>query len=163
MRKVILAIAMLLIVQKNYAQEKYALGFSFGLGKNYFDNTYNTDENHFNYKSPFSIGFGAQIVKYVNPKNEVVLKFGYTSQKIKFVYKTNERDIPYAVEETTIDKFNSLSLSIGYRRPFTIHQYKVFAEIDFRCRIQPKCGARCNWNREQHRNRQYFISRACFI
>ncbi|MES2484518.1 MAG: hypothetical protein V4581_01005 [Bacteroidota bacterium] len=129
MRRILTIITLLFVFQSN-AQQKYALGFSFGLGKNYFHNDYTTDANHFNFESPTSITIGTQLVKYINPKNQLVFKLGYTSKKIKFVYETNEPDIPYNVNETTIDKYNCLSLSAGYRRPFHISTLKMFAEID---------------------------------
>jgi len=130
MKKALATIALLLTVQNFHAQEKYALGFSFGFGKSYFHNDYTTEANHFNFESPTSVTIGTQLVKYINPKNQVVFKLGYTSKKVKFEYNTNEPDIPYSVNETTEDKYNCLSLSAGYRRPFNISTLKIFAEVD---------------------------------
>jgi hypothetical protein len=130
MRKILALIVILFVFQNSIAQEKYALGFSFGLGKNYFHNDYATDTNHFNFESPTSIAIGTQLVNYINPKNQVVLKLGYTSKKVKFEYETNEPDIPYNVNETIVDKYNCLSLSAGYRKPFHVGTLTMFAEID---------------------------------
>jgi hypothetical protein len=123
-------ITMFLVVQKNNAQQNYAVGVSFGLGKSFFHNELTTDHNHFNFEDPTSLAIGTLLVKNLDANNQLVLKLGYTSKKIKFEYNLNEPTIPLKVNETVIDKYNCLSISAGYRRRFKIMNLNLFAQID---------------------------------
>jgi hypothetical protein len=123
-------ISILLVVQKNNAQQNYAVGVSFGLGKSFFNNEFPTDNDHYNFEDPTSIAIGTQLVKNLDANNQLVLKLGYTSKKIKFEYNLNEPTIPLKVNETMIDKYNCLSISAGYRKPFKIRKLNLFAEVD---------------------------------
>lgn len=130
MRKIIYLISILFIFKTSYSQKKYSLGFSLGLGKNYFVNSFNKDEKHFEFNSPNSLLLGIQFVKLINQNNQIVTQFSYSTKKVKLEYNTNEPEIPYNVNEIITDKYDCLSLSVGYRKPIKIWKKSIFAQID---------------------------------
>lgn len=130
MRNIFFTIIFFMISSSIYGQEKYSLGFSFGVGKNYFKNSLETDSNHFKFYNPSSIAIGTQFVKHLNAKNHIVSQFEYTIKKVAFKYNTNESRIPYAINENIIEKYDCLSLSIGFRRTLKIKSLQTFVEID---------------------------------
>ena len=50
---------------------------------------------------------------------------------MEFEYNTNEPNIPYTVNDISIEKYDVISLSFGYRRTIRIRNIKTFVEIDF--------------------------------
>lgn len=113
------------------AQEKYSLGFSFGLGKNYYKNSYQTDGNHFKFENPTSISIGSQFIRHLSSKNHIVTKLEYISKKLQFEYNLNEPNIPYSMNEIYTEKYNVISLSFGFRRTILLKKVQTFVEIDF--------------------------------
>lgn len=130
MKNILLLIFCILLSQNINAQEKYALGFSFGIGQNYFNNKFETDGNHFKFDNPASILIGAQLIKYINAKNQIVAQLNYTSKRVKFEYNSNEPNIPFNENAIIIDKFDCFAIAFGYRRSIQISNVITFIEID---------------------------------
>ena len=129
-KKINLLIAILFTFQLSVGQEKNALGISFGLGKSFYQNKFETDSNHFKFNNPSSITIGMQYIKYLSSKNQIIFNIDYTTKSIEMDYTLNESSIPYSVKDNISEEYSSFSLSIGFRKTFLIQKkIKPFAEI----------------------------------
>ena len=112
------------------AQDSSAIGFCIGLGKSFYKNKFETDNNHFKFNNPSSITIGMQYIKYLSCKNQIVFNIDYSNKAIELEYRLNEPNIPYTVNDNISENYSTISFSSGYRRTFFApKKFKPFTEI----------------------------------
>ncbi|MDQ1098331.1 MULTISPECIES: hypothetical protein [Chryseobacterium] len=119
----------LLLFTGNFnAQSSYSLGLTVGPGVNIYKNSLSTDKNHFKPNSPFSLSLGAKLVKNLDEENKLFADLLYTRKKIEYEYNINEPEIPFINKEKVGQKYDCISLYVGYRRLFPMNTSLVYIE-----------------------------------
>nr|WP_314494464.1 hypothetical protein [uncultured Chryseobacterium sp.] len=111
-----------------YSQSNYSLGVIFGPGINIYENKLNTDRNHFKVKNPISISFGVRLSKNLDEENKLFADLLFTRKKIEYEYKINESQIPFTNKDIMGQKFDCISLYVGYRRLFSLNEKLLYIE-----------------------------------
>lgn len=111
-----------------YAQSNYSLGFIFGSGANMYKNSLPTDKSHFKSNKPMSLYIGARLLKNLDEENKLFADLLYTRKKIEYEYNINEPEIPFTNKETVGQKYDCISLFVGYRRLFPMNESLIYIE-----------------------------------
>lgn len=118
----------LLLSENYYSQSDYSLGITFGSGMNIYKNTLPTDKNHFSSNKPLSFYFGAKLLKNLDEENKLFTDLLITRKKIEYKYNLNEYEIPFNNKEIVGQKYDCISLFVGYRRLFPLHEKLLYIE-----------------------------------
>ncbi|KQS92042.1 hypothetical protein [Chryseobacterium sp. Leaf394] len=122
------AIALLLFSEKYYSQSDYSLGITVGSGMNIFKNNLSTDKTQFSSNKPFSFYFGGKLVKNLDDKNKLFADLLITRKKIEYEYSLTESEIPFTNKEIFGQKYDCISIYVGYRRLFPWKESFIYVE-----------------------------------
>lgn len=115
--------------QHYFSQSEYSLGLILGSGINFYRNTLPTDTNHFGANNPVSLYVGVKLVKNLDEENKLFADLLLTRKKIEYSYNLNEPEIPFSNTETFGQKYDCISLFVGYRRLFPLRENYLYAEV----------------------------------
>lgn len=111
-----------------FSQSDYSLGISLGGGLNIYQNNLSADKSHFKPNQPLSLNFGVRFSKNLDEENKLYTELFITRKKIEFNYQLNEPEIPFSNKETFGQKYDCVSLFVGYRRLFLLDESAVYIE-----------------------------------
>lgn len=123
-----LLLSLFLFTGNFYAQSSYSLGLTVGSGANIYRNSRSTDKSHFKPNIPLSLYLGARLSKNLDEENKLFADLLYTRKKIEYQYNINEPEIPFTNKETVGQKYDCISLYVGYRRLFSVNTGSVYIE-----------------------------------
>ena len=111
-----------------YSQSDYSLGVTVGSGMNFYRNDIPTDKGRFSPNKPISFYFGAKLVKNLDERNKLFADLLVTRKKIEYEYNLNEPEIPFSNKEIFGQKYDCISLFVGYRRLFPWREHFIYVE-----------------------------------
>lgn len=111
-----------------YSQSNYSLGITFGSGLNIYKNNLSTNENHFSSNKPLSFYLGLRLSKNLDEENKLFSELLFTRKKIEYEYNINEPEIPFTNKEVVGQKYDCISLFVGYRRLFHMNEKLIYIE-----------------------------------
>lgn len=111
-----------------FSQSDYSLGITAGTGMNIYRNNLSVDKNHFRSNKPISFYFGAKLVKNLDEENKLFADLIIARKKIEYQYNLNEQEIPFTNEEIFGQKYDCISIFVGYRRLFPLGERYVYIE-----------------------------------
>lgn len=118
----------LIFSQKYFSQSDYSFGLTFGSGINFYKNTLPVDKNHFISNQPVSLYIGLKLRKNLDEENKLFADLLLTRKKIEYDYNLSESEIPFTNKETFGQKYDCISLFVGYRRLFPLRESFLYAE-----------------------------------
>lgn len=121
-------IALLLFSEKYYSQSDYSLGITAGSGINIYKSNLSSDKSQFSPNKPISFYFGAKLAKNLDDENKLFADLLITRKKIEYEYNLNEPEIPFSNKEIFGQKYDCISLFVGYRRLFTLNENYIYIE-----------------------------------
>lgn len=121
-------IALLLFSEKYYSQSDYSLGITVGSGINIYKSNLSSDKSQFSPNKPISFYFGAKLAKNSDDENKLFADLLITRKKIEYEYNLNEPEIPFSNKEIFGQKYDCISLFVGYRRLFTLNENYIYIE-----------------------------------
>lgn len=114
--------------QNYFSQSDYSLGLTLGSGINFYKKTLPVDKNHFSSNKPVSLYIGLKLMKNLDEENKLFADLLLTRKKIEYDYNLNEPEIPFTNKETFGQKYDCISLFVGYRRLFPLRENYLYAE-----------------------------------
>ncbi|MCU7615710.1 hypothetical protein NZ698_00750 [Chryseobacterium sp. PBS4-4] len=121
-------LVLLLFSEKYYSQSDYSLGVTVGSGMNIYRNNLSSDKSQFSTNKPISFYFGAKLVKNLDEENKLFADLLVTRKKIEYEYNLNEPEIPFTNKEIFGQKYDCISLFVGYRRLFPFNENFIYIE-----------------------------------
>lgn len=111
-----------------YSQSEYSLGITVGSGVNFYKNKLSADKTRFSPNKPISFYLGAKLMKNLDEKNKLFADFSVTRKKIEYEYNLNEPEIPFTNKEIFGQKYDCISIFVGYRKLFSLRESFVYIE-----------------------------------
>lgn len=111
-----------------YSQSDYSIGISLGGGLNIYKNILSADKIHFKQSQPLSLNLGVRLTKNLDEQNKLYTEMLFTRKKIEFNYQLNEPEIPFSNKEKFGQKYDCISLFVGYRRLFLLNERFIYIE-----------------------------------
>lgn len=111
-----------------HSQSDYSLGVTLGSGVNIYRNTLSADKGHFGSHKPMSLSLAVRLSKNLDEENRLFTDLQLTRKKIEYEYLLNEPEIPFSNKETFGQKYDCLSLFVGYRRLFPVKESMLYVE-----------------------------------
>ncbi|WP_267267113.1 hypothetical protein [Chryseobacterium formosus] len=75
-----------------------------------------------------SLNFGVRLSKNLDEENKLYTELFITRKKIEFDYRLNEAEIPFNNKEKFGQKYDCISLFVGYRRLFFLNENAIYVE-----------------------------------
>lgn len=104
------------------------MGISVGSGMNIFKNNLSSDKAQFSPKKPISFYFGGKLVKNLDENNKLFADLLITRKKIEYEYNLSEPEIPFTNKEIFGQKYDCISIYVGYRRLFLWRESFIYVE-----------------------------------
>jgi hypothetical protein len=110
-------------------QSNYSFGVFAETGVNIYKNALPTNSEHFKFKNSISTNVGVKILKELDERNLFFTDIIYSKRKITLSYQFNEPEVPYMHSEVVGQKYESLSIFVGYRKLFIFPTTTYYAEV----------------------------------